>query len=57
MKVTGDARKLKKLDIKVSYVRNLRKFLMLFDNLIDTNERFSGKVNKTHDHQEVWRGK
>lgn len=34
MKFPGDVRKLKKLDIKVSYRQNLMAVLLIFDNLI-----------------------
>jgi len=53
MKTPGDARKLKKLDIKVSYRHNLKKAWLLFDNLISEKGRFAEKASKSLDYQGV----
>ena len=47
MKFPGDVRKLKSLDIELTYVRNLEKNKLLFDNLIEEKERFSENVHKS----------
>lgn len=43
MKFPGDVRKLKRLDIRVSYNHNLRKVFLIFDNLIPNKEGSLGK--------------
>lgn len=43
MKILGDTRKLKKLDIRISCNHNVRKTFLLFDNLIAKEGEGLGK--------------
>ncbi len=51
MKTSGDARELKKLDIKVSYRHKLREVPLIFDNIIAKKGRASEKASRSLNYQ------